>query len=330
MPPQPQEQQQGDGADEQPLGPPPSVGRQVAQLIVIPALIVIICVGLSVMFGLIAGADADIDAYLARLRQSGGSGRMAMNLQDPRYKDRSLAAYNIATLIPKIDDPAERKRISNELTDILENHIGSEEELINVYLLLAIGQLGQDGGLDVLIDHMDDKSPKARQGAVGGVMNWPDRTAARQAMPGLIRALQDPDPLVATQSAAALGAIAPRGDEQTIAALQEALQRVGSDMREAKWNAAVALARHGDPRGSRIVAAILLDRDELAKLSAGTSGVDAQRNLDRGMQDRIILSTLSAAGEMTAPEIWSKIKSLAEQDPNSRVRSKASQLLLER
>ena len=130
-------------------------------------------------------------------------------------------------MIPKIDDPAERKRISDELIDIVKQYISPKEELIHVYLLLAIGQLGQEGGLDVLIGRMDSPKAKVRQGAVAGVMNWPDRVQARKAQIALTHVLNDHDPLVVTAASAALGAIASHGDKQVIHALRSVLEQHG-------------------------------------------------------------------------------------------------------
>lgn len=317
-----------EGRDSAELPPPPSFSRQLAQLVIIPAAIVIICIGLAVLFGFLAGGKSDIHSNLLKLRQSSGKGRMAFDIQDPRYKDRGLAAYNIATLIPTIKDPVERARIAQELTDILRTNVGDDEDLLRVYLLLAIGQLGQDGGLAVLIDHLAMPRPDVRQGAVVAILNWPDRHGARVAVPALTAALGHDDEQVLATAAAALGELATSEDQAAILALRQVLERTGNAQREAKWNAAVALARLGDARGSAIVADLLLDREALSKLPAAETGAASRQPMPRGMQDRLILSTLMAAGDMTDPRIWGKIEGLAN-DPNGRVKTRAAELLLQ-
>lgn len=293
----------------------------MAQLVIIPAVIVIICISISVMFGLIAGTESDIETHLARLRQSGGRGReLPMNMQDPRYKDRSLAAFNVATMIPSIQEPAERGRISGELIEILTTSVADHEETLQMYLLLAIGQLGQAGGLDVLMTHAGASSPRVRQGAIGGILSWQDRNAARATIPTLTTALADTDPLVVTEAAMALGQLAQPQDAGVVPALRGVLDRGSVQMRDAVWNAAVALARLGESKGSRIVVDVLLDRAALKEIAQA----------DRGMQDRVILSTLEAAENMTDPRIWDKIKQLADDDPNPRVQAKARNLLTKR
>jgi hypothetical protein len=316
-------------AGGEPLGPPPSFGRQLAQLIIIPAVIVIICIGLSVMFGLLAGGQGDIDAYLAKLRQSGGAGRMAFDIQDPRYKDRSLAAYNVATMIPTIKDPAERQRISDELVAICRSHVGAEEHLLQSYLLMGIGQLGGDGGLDAILEQFAAEHPTVRMAAVQAVLAWPNSDQAHRAVGPLVDLLGDSDAMVLATASAALGELADESDRaRMVPALQAILERTGADMRDAKWNAAVALARHGDAKGAAIVANVLLDREALSQLRVtATSGPDPQRQINVAEQDRVILSTLSAAGKMTDERVWAKIERLAEHDPNPRVRTEAQSVL---
>jgi len=320
----------GDGlnpSEQAPLPPPPTISRQVAQLVIIPAVIVLICVGISLLFGLLAGGETDINTYLLKLRQSGGNGRLAFDIQDPRYKDRSLAAYNIATMIPEIKDAAERKRVSDQLLEILADHTSEQEETLRVYLLLAVGQLGQGGGIESVAGWLDAKQAQVRLGAVRGILSWPNKEEARVAIPGLVDRLKDEESLVAASAAAALGELARREDAAVIPALRAALSQVGGSRRETIWNAAVALARLGDGQGTGIVADVLLDRTALAQLPADPSRTAGNEQIGTGMQDHVILSTLSAARDMTDPKIMDKIKYLAVKDPNPRVRKEAQSLI---
>jgi hypothetical protein len=312
----------------EPLAPPPSFGRQLAQLVVIPALIVIACIAVAALFGKLAGAEADIHSHLARLKQDGGAGKMAFDLQDPRYKDRWLAAYNVATLIPGIKDPAERKAVSDALIQILQQHVTENEDLLQGYLLTAMGQLGQEGGLPIIVQKLQVPQDRIAEGAICGLLSWPDAQAARVALPQLAQCLSRQETVVAAQAAAALGALATSDDQAAIAALQQSLETPGSGRREVQWNSAVALARLGDARGSRLVAGLLLNRAELAKLPADAGAPGA--TLSPALQDRVILSTLGAAGNMTDPEIWVRIEALAQDDPNPALRSAAKQLLMQR
>lgn len=315
--------------DNQPLGPPPappSFTRQAVQLVAIPAIIVAVCVGMAVLFGVMAGASDSLGNHLLKLRQQSGMGKLPLGMQDPRYKDRWLAAYNIATMIPALKDPAEKQRLSADLADILEHNVNEDEPVLQSYLMLAVGQLGQPGGLDVIRNGMTAKHPRARQGAVSAALSWPDPNEARTLIPELIQRLIDDHPLVTSSAAAALGQLAQQDDPGVIPALHTALDTTDTAARDARWNAAIALARLDDPRGSEVVATVLLNREQLHISLAGDT-------IDRGeaaQQDRVILSVLTVADSMTDPRIWDTIKTLADGDPNRTIRKAAKQLIMAR
>ncbi len=307
---------------------PPSFGLQMAQLVVIPAVIVVVCIGLAVLFGLVAGAKDDIDTHLLNLRQSSGTGKLPMGLQDPRYKDRGLAAYNIATMIPHITAPSEKQRISKALVDILDQHVANNEDLLGSYLLIAIGQLGQAGGLDAIIKRLDAPQSRVRQAAVGGVLSWPHPDQARQAIGDLQDRLLDQEATVRSTAAAALGQLGQPGDLRLINALRDAMeQSTGLVMREARWNAAVALARLGDAKAGRFVADVLLDREALSQMPAGETGTQAQQKMTRAAADRVMLAAIISVGQSDDPSIQDKIRQIADNDPSRLLRSTAQKLL---
>jgi len=321
MPPLP-----GDPGDQdKTIGPPPPTawGMQAAQLVVIPAAIVLVCIGLAVLFGKLAGAPENINNHLLKLRQSSGMGKMPLGMQDPRYKDRWLAAYNVATMIRDIKNPQERAHISHELVQVLNHHVAENEQTLEAYLLLALGQLGQDGGLEAIIERLNKPHAKVQQAAIGAVLSWPNQQAARQALPAMVELLHHEQPAVRALAAAALGELANPNDTQVIQALRQAMDSMGTSMREARWNAAVALARLGDPHGSQLVAGLLLNRQALAQLPAAESGQGAQKKMPGPMQDRIMLSTLSAADTMKGSMIWDKINDIADNDASQLVRNAA-------
>lgn len=318
----------GDGHEGDQPTAPPSFTRQMAQLVIIPALIVVAVLAVMGLFAVMAGQQDSIEDQLNRLRQSSGQGRLPMGLQDPRYKDRSLAAHNLAAMLPTIKDPAERARISRELVDILDRHIDPTETELVAFTVLAIGQLGEEGGLDAILARRDASQPGVRRAVAEACANWPDRPEARRGIPILIDYLIDDSPQVATVSATALGALAQPDDAQVVASLREAMGTSDPARRDVRWNAAVALARLGDSRASQFVAGLLLDRQALAQTNQITAdGAMTHRTLTPAVQDKVILSTLAAAGSMTDSVIWGKIGELAENDPNMTVRKAAQGLL---
>ncbi|MEE9212308.1 MAG: HEAT repeat domain-containing protein [Phycisphaeraceae bacterium] len=314
--------------------PPPAVaakplsfGRQMVQLVVIPAVIVVVCVGVVALLSVLIVVPDSIDSYLLKLRASSGVGRLPGGFQDPRYKDKALAAYNLAQMIPSIEDPTQRQRISRELIDILDHNVDEQEDNLQFYLLMAIGQLGREGGLDAILARFDSDRPMVLEGAIGAVLSWPDPDNARRAIPQLVAVLGSASSVVRKEAAAALGALARPDDPGVIEALREAMTSVGSGMREVRWNAAVAAARLGDERASHRVAELLLNRQALATLPAAESGPDAQRTMSQPMQDQIMMSVLAAARTMTHPVVRDKIRQIADNDPSLAVKSAAKQVI---
>ncbi|MEX0776584.1 MAG: hypothetical protein WD042_12845 [Phycisphaeraceae bacterium] len=324
-------------------GAPPSFGRQAAQLVIIPALIAIAAVTVWLIFGLLSARPDNIDDQMVRLQQSSGAGRMAGGLQDPRYKDRCLAAANIAAMLPTITDPAKRRGLHSDMVRILENNVSPNEAELHAFLLMAIGQLRQPEGLEVILSHADSKHSMVRNAVTLGIATWADQTrggAPRKeplpplepALVVLRRYLGDPVPEVAQQAAAVLGELTTPQDMATIAELRQAMARPGEIFRELHWNAAVALARLGDAAGAHYVTALLLNREALAKLPAESTGPAAPgpsggRTLPPHDQDRIMLATLAGARGMDDPQIWATIEALAVNDPSVMVRKEAGALL---
>ena len=316
-------------------GKPRGVGRQVAQLVVIPALIVVASIAAASLFVWVASARENLEDQVIRLRGCGGSGPGPWGFQDPRYKDCWRAAFNIASQIDQIQDPQQRAELSEDLVSILNEKVTSDEVLLLRWVLVAIGRLGQPGGLDVLMASMDTASVQVRQGAVEGLLAWSQHNRsgpqhpARRSLAKLVKALGDAEPLVAERAALALGHLATAQDAEVVAALAGALDSATSDRRYVGWNAAVALARLGDRRGAQLVADVLLDRAALSAESVVATDGDDDPMLAQTLED-ILLRTLMAARRMTDPLIWDKIKELSQSDSSRRVRILARQLVLER
>jgi hypothetical protein len=313
------------------LPPPPSFGLQVAQLVIIPLVIVAVAVGVSMLFGKLASVEESTANLVQKLEQSSGSGRMVAGVQDPRYKDRWLAAFNIAARIPQITKESERASLSDDLVRILDHNVGDDEGLLQLYLLPAIGQLGQPGGLDAVRGKLAASDPRVQQGAIRGILSWPSRDEARLALPALVEVLKSNEPAVQLEAAAAVGALATPDEAYAIAGLHDLMDRTLTQSQEAHWNAAVALACLGDDRGSKYVADVLLSRDTLAKITLEAEA-DAPRpvsepGMPRVAQDRVILSTLASAERMNSAIVWNKIRTIADDDPSLSVRKAAIELM---
>lgn len=335
------------GAAADPDAPPPSFGRQMAQLVVIPAVIAIAAIGVFFMFGILAAGPDDIDDLLTRLRQPSGYGRdLPGGVQDPRYKDRWLAAMNISRLIETIDDPAEREKLSVQLVQVLNENVRDDEEMLAHWLLVAIGRLGQEGGMAALLSRLHFKADepvavadgpskqqvgdKVRGGAILGVMSWPDEQTARDAaLGGLVRRLNDPFDTVRTHAARAIFKLAGTSDEHMVRALRSAASAQGTDAAgrdfvHSRWHAQITLAALGDTAAAAFVANHLLNRQELATLPAETGSGET---MNRDDQDRVMAAAMLCAVKITDEQVWDRIRWLAENDPSVSIRKTAIEML---
>ena len=318
------------------ISPPARVTTQLAQLVVIPALIVAAAIGAWMLFVWIAGANESLKDQVVRLRGCSSGGRGPLGVQNPAYKDCWRAAFNVANLIGQIEDADDRRDLHENLVEILGAPGDEDASLLQTYLLVAVGRLGQPGGIEVLLRWLAAPQPGSRRGALKGLRLWPDhdlprlQRASRRALSQLRRLLNDVDADVASRAAAALGELATAEDEDVRASLQEALESAGPARRNVRWHAAISLARLGDERGTAVVAGKLLDRDQLAREADGVTGDAAKRQMQSITQDDIMLGALMFAADYTGDEIFDKISRLAESDPSPNVKKAALKVLLVR
>ena len=309
----------------------------MAQLVIIPAVIAIIAIGVFALFGSLAASPDSLDDQLARLRQSSGmGGNLIAGTQDPRYKDRCVAAYHIAGMIESIQEPAERKKLSDELLNILNERVHADDAALLTYMVMAMGRLAESNAFPAVVAHADSRHSQVRQGVVGAILNWSDKDmdTARSALPVVTRLLNDTHEPVRTQAAAAMWKLARPGDDEAITGLRGAMGSFGRDpdgrdFTRTRWHAAISLAALGDDEGVAFVADTLLNREALAKISADVTGKTDQP-MTAEEQERVIAMTLHYVLSMKDERIWKRIQSLADSDPSVNVRKAATQLLQQR
>ena len=119
-------------ADGSQAGPPPkspSFSRQAAQLVVIPALIVLVAVGVIYPIAKMASTES-VEDLLAILRRSDGL-----------RNDQWQAAYRLATFIPSLKDPSQQRSLNLQLNKILVESPPEGEGQLHRYLILAIAAI---------------------------------------------------------------------------------------------------------------------------------------------------------------------------------------------
>ncbi|MBH06949.1 MAG: hypothetical protein CMJ20_11570 [Phycisphaeraceae bacterium] len=297
----------------------PSRVREIAQLVIIPAAIVVIAIGLGSLFAKVVSGRQTIASQLAILERSGGVS-----------KDRWWAAYTLATMIPSVDDLKMRADISKDLVRVLNQVDPGESGKVHQFLILALGQLGQRPDLDAILSHAGSSYVRVRLGVAQALRHWPDhdREFSRRGLGALTNLLVDENPQISGVAALTLGLVAKPEDVEVVKVLRQAMDNTNAAYRETVWNSAVALAKLGDQRGSQLVSELLLSRKSLLELPSDYKSPG--KFMSTAEQDRVILSTLAHARPMSNELVWERIRQIADSEPNKLLRATARNLLLDR
>jgi HEAT repeat protein len=265
--------------------------RQILGLIVVPLLVVLLCVGVFVGFGLIAYDSRSVRDYLD-------------DLKDPRpifSHRRKQAAYELS-------------KILSAKPEALQEEVGAQAELrrlfastddlwVRRYLALVFGHLEDSEALPLLFEAVDGGDEQTRIFALWSLGAIGDRAS----QPVLLEALSDPDAGIRKTAAFALGGLP--ADPAVSAALEVQLQDRMADVR---WNAALSLARLGSDAG-RPVLEQMLERDLLGQVPEITPQ----------QQEQAMIGAIQALARLGAQDLEPVLDRLAADDPSLKVRQAA-------
>ena len=342
-----------DVSPQQPLVEPPSA-KLIARLFIIPLIIVAAAVGIMFLIGRMTGDSASFEDALARLRNPGGE-RTADVLIGPGSKQRYMDAKTVADKIMRVGaDPAERVKISDELIEILDKHTNDAEGDVRHFLLLALGRVWQLPAAATTTTTAPVDTPEeaaARQRALAGLQRyanagnisnqkaailalayWAGRPEVRDALPMLIAKLRDESQDLDVRLAAAtvLGPVARPSDTDVIEALKFAMRDTRPEDIELVWGSALSLAqlRQTDVADTIL---LLLDRNELSKAKVLDRETDPKNPTFHGLsdkeQERILINTMIGAAKLDVPAVQEKVRWLKDNDPSTRVRAAAQEVL---
>ena len=223
------------------------------------------------------------------------------------------AAYELSQLM---SDPKIRadKTLGPELVKAFKE-AKDYDPRVRRYLALAIGRLDPPlppDAVATLSSALDEGDSEARLGAIWALGSSGDENV----VPRLQPLYESSDAGIRKMVVYALGALP--GDAQTVT-LRSALQDAAADVR---WNAAVALARHGKNEGVPVLKQ-MLDRGYVEQ--AVTREVD-----QAGDQDPIadvMIGGLRAAAALRDQTLRPAIEGLSQQDRSLRVRQAALEAL---
>ena len=279
-----------------------AVPALAAQFFLIP-LAVVAVMGLAYMgFRSLLADNRTAEDYLAEIR-SGGTNRrwpaayeLSRLMSDPKVRaDRTLAPALVKAFdASKDDDPRVRR-----------------------YLAMAIGRLDPPLPPEAVADlskALDDPDSEARISAIWALGSSGDASVVATLQP----LYESPDPGIRKMIVYALGALP--GEAQLVT-LRTALQDSTADVR---WNAAIALARHGN-RESLPVLKQMIDRSYVEQAVKR----DVRPDEDRDPIAEVMISGLRAVASLKDPSVRSSVTTLSQQDRSMKVRQAALEALKE-
>jgi HEAT repeat protein len=284
--------------------PPPPEGEDeaerqttpflVLQFFVFPMAVVAACVAVFVIFGLVAGESRGASGYLDDVR-TGGANR------------RWQAAFELAKELQAGQDPALKDpRFAARLLETFEQ-AKSDDPRVRRYLALALGRLGDRSAVPALLaatapSTEGEADPETRIYSIWALGALADPSA----VPALLLFARDEDAGLRKTALHALGAFAT---EESRAALALGLADAVEDVR---WNAALGLARHKDPRAAPVLVQ-MLDRDHLRQVEG----------LRPDQTQEALLQAIAGAASLGEPSLRPALEKLRAGDPDLKVREAA-------
>jgi hypothetical protein len=302
-----------------PRNPLTAAPALAVQFFLIPFAVVAITAAVYLGFRSMVADQRSARDYLAEV-QNGGTER------------RWPAAYELSRLM---DDPEVRADTSlgPALVAAFER-AKDDDPRIRRYLALAIGRLDPPWppeAVEILAAALDEPGRVVTQDWLSRLTGWSEgdlgevRISAIWALgasgdPAVARRLQplyqSADPGIRKMVVYALGALP--GDAQ-LDTLREALQ---DSMPDVRWNAAIALARHGDRQGAGVIRQ-MLDRGYVEQ----TVKRDVRQDVDVDPIADVMISGLRAAAALKDETLREPIAALSRQDRSMKVRQAAMEAL---
>jgi HEAT repeat protein len=285
-------------AARNPLAAAPALA---VQFFLIPLAVVSIVGLVYVGFRSLLADDRNAQDYLAEIRNGGSSRRWP-------------AAYELSRLMA---DPKVRadKSLAPALVKAFDN--SKNDTQVRRYLALAIGRLDpplSSDAVTALTGGLDDPDSETRISVIWALGSSGDPAVVSRLVP--LYTAPDADPGIRKMVVYALGALP--GDQQ-MAILRTALEDPASDVR---WNAAVALARHGSNAGVRVLQQ-MLDRGYVEQAVKRTVRPDE----DQDPVADVMISGLRAAAVLRDESLKATVVTLSRTDRSMKVRQAAIEAL---
>ncbi len=283
-----------EAATRNPLAAAPALA---VQFFLIPLTVVALTVTVYVGFRSLLADDRSPQEYLSEIR-NGGSDR------------RWPAAYELSRLMA---DPKVRsdRTLGPALVKAFRESTGDPQ--VRRYLALAIGRLEPPLPADAVADltqALDDPDGETRITVIWALGSSGDEAVVPRLL--TLYQAQDADAGIRKMLVYALGALP--GDRQ-IDTLRTALQDSTADVR---WNAAVALARHGRSEGAAVLQQ-MLDRAYVERAVKR----EVRQDEDQDPIADVMISGIRAGAAIKDASLKPAIETLSQQDRSMKVRQAA-------
>jgi HEAT repeat protein len=214
---------------------------------------------------------------------------------------RVQAAYELSKIL--VADPKALDEQPGARAEVRRLFEQVEEPEMRQYLALVLGRTGDRQAMPLLVKALDDPDAKTRIYVLWALGTLGDPAARAP----LAAALADHDPGIRKTAAFALGEL---GDRAAVPQLAPLLDDAVADVR---WNTALALARLGSDAGVPVLET-MLDRRLLAQVP----------NITREQQEEAMTSAVRALAVVGRPaELRPLLDRLAAADPSLKVRQAA-------
>jgi HEAT repeat protein len=277
----------------------------VLQFFIFPMAIVAVCVTVFVVFGLISAEKKTPRAYLAEVRSGGG-------MFDIR---RWQAAFSLANALQSQKDVARKDPGFGDEIVKLYDESAADDPRVQRYLALSMGRLGDARAVPSLRKTVAGAGPGADSETVIYAAWALGTIGDPSAVPDLAQLATHDDRGIRKAAIHALGAFA---GVDARSALARALGDAADDVR---WNAALALARHGDASATPVLLQ-MMDRASLAKVEIPTPD-RGKEHLSPAQMDDAVLQAVTASAALTDPSLRPVLEGLKANDPSLKVREAA-------
>ena len=276
-----------------PLASAPSIA---VQFFLIPLAVVGVIVLVYGGFRMLVSNERTPEEFLHDVRVGG---------RDRRWP----AAYELSRLLADPKVQTEHPGLGPAIVQAFTDSVGDDPR-VRRYLALAIGRLESlpPGAVDALLVALDDPDSETCISVIWALAAIGDPTVVDD-VEGMY--LSD-DAGVRKMAVYALGVLPP---DDRAATLRNALDDNAPDVR---WNAAVALARHGRDEGLAVIGR-MLDREYVERNVRRTQTTDSTVDPIAS----VMMSGLQAVGSLRASVLRSEVEELSRTDVSLRVREVA-------